>query len=188
MKLRSNQIEHYHTTLNEAAIRHVPVLIRRGQFQVEMMSACSSIRRSPSLSQPLQWWRYRRCCHFASITPLRVSVATAQYHYHAEDEKSKHKKYNAAVNLQLQRHISINNKPLLNVLSKEAATAPIDYPTSKRFYALPPAIGIHLAIGSVYVYSMWTPGMSKALGKREICEQIQRLFMCSLLTVCTNYI
>ncbi|KAL7499289.1 hypothetical protein ACHAWT_006910 [Skeletonema menzelii] len=119
---------------------------------------------SPSLSQPLQWRRYRRCCHFASITPLRVSVATAQYHYHAEDEKSKHKKYNAAMNLQLRRHISINNKPLLNVLSKEAATAPIDYPTSKRFYALPPSIGIHLAIGSVYVYSMWTPGMSKALG------------------------
>ena len=51
-----------------------------------------------------------------------------------------------------------------SILSKEAATAPIDYPTSKRFWALPPAIAIHLSIGSVYVYSMWTPGFSKAVG------------------------
>jgi hypothetical protein len=49
-------------------------------------------------------------------------------------------------------------------LSKEAATMPIDYPTSRRMWALPPAIAIHLSIGSVYVYSMWTPGMAKALG------------------------
>lgn len=51
-----------------------------------------------------------------------------------------------------------------SILSKEAATAPIDYPTSSRIWALPPAIAIHLSIGSVYVYSMWTPAMSKALG------------------------
>eukprot|EP00581_Thalassiosira_minuscula_P017934 CAMPEP_0183730648 /NCGR_PEP_ID=MMETSP0737-20130205/33401_1 /TAXON_ID=385413 /ORGANISM="Thalassiosira miniscula, Strain CCMP1093" /LENGTH=809 /DNA_ID=CAMNT_0025963199 /DNA_START=89 /DNA_END=2518 /DNA_ORIENTATION=- len=51
-----------------------------------------------------------------------------------------------------------------SILSKEAATASIDYPTSDRFWALPPAIAIHLAIGSVYVYSMWSPGMSKTLG------------------------
>lgn len=52
-----------------------------------------------------------------------------------------------------------------SILSKEAATASIDYPTSQRFWALPPAIAIHVSIGSVYVYSMWTPGMSKTLGK-----------------------
>ena len=56
-----------------------------------------------------------------------------------------------------------NIKP--SILSKEAATAPIDYPTSQRLWALPPAIAIHLSIGSVYVYSMWTPSMAKALGK-----------------------
>ena len=55
----------------------------------------------------------------------------------------------------------------MNFLSKEAATASIDYPTSQRFSALPPAIGIHLAIGSVYVYSMWTTGMSTALGEKN---------------------
>jgi len=61
-----------------------------------------------------------------------------------------------------------NNKSVaMNFLSKEAATASIDYPTSQRFSALPPAIGIHLAIGSVYVYSMWTPGMSTALGEKN---------------------
>ena len=56
------------------------------------------------------------------------------------------------------------NSNVSSILSKEAATAPIDYPTSQRYLALPPAIAIHLSIGSVYVYSMWTPGMSKALG------------------------
>lgn len=30
--------------------------------------------------------------------------------------------------------------------------------------AVPPANAVHLAIGSVYVYSMWTPGMTHALG------------------------
>ena len=52
-----------------------------------------------------------------------------------------------------------------STLSKEAATAPIDYPTSQRIWALPPAIAIHLSIGSVYVFSMWTPSIAKALGK-----------------------
>jgi hypothetical protein len=86
-----------------------------------------------------------------------------QYH---EENKSRRKKNSAIYVRQRRRDLSTNNKSVMNVLSKEAATAPIDYPTSQRFLALPPAIGIHLAIGSVYVYSMWTPGMSKALGKR----------------------
>ena len=60
---------------------------------------------------------------------------------------------------------TISNNKSISILSKEAATAPVDYPTSQRFWALPPAIAIHLSIGSVYVYSMWTPGMSKTLGE-----------------------
>ena len=55
-----------------------------------------------------------------------------------------------------------------SILSKEAATAPIDFPTSQRIWSLPPAIAIHLSIGSVYVYSMWTPGMAKALGTSSL--------------------
>jgi hypothetical protein len=51
-----------------------------------------------------------------------------------------------------------------SIFSKEAATASKDFPTSQRMWALPPSIAIHLSIGSVYVYSMWTPGMAKALG------------------------
>ena len=129
------------------------------------MSACS-FRRSSALSKPLQLWYHQRCYHSASITSLKGSVATAQYDYHGEDEKSKHKKYSTTRINPQRRHISTNNKQPPSVLSKEAATASINY--SKRFFALPPAIGIHLAIGSVYVYSMWTPGMSKALGKREM--------------------
>lgn len=48
--------------------------------------------------------------------------------------------------------------------SKEAATAPIDLPVSSRWYAVPPANAVHLSIGSVYCYSMWTPGITKAVG------------------------
>ena len=68
--------------------------------------------------------------------------------------------------IKYSRHLSTesNVDKSISTLSKEAATAPVDYPTSSRFLALPPAIAIHLSIGSVYVYSMWTPGLSKALG------------------------
>lgn len=101
---------------------------------------------------------HRRCYHFA---PSFMSLQCMSMQYYEED-KSRRKKTST-----IKRDLSTtNNKSVINVLSKEAATAPIDYPTSQRFLALPPAIGIHLAIGSVYVYSMWTPGMSKALGER----------------------
>lgn len=52
----------------------------------------------------------------------------------------------------------------LSVLSKEAATADPDTPVSQRWWCMPPANAVHLAIGSVYVYSMWTPPMTHALG------------------------
>ena len=91
-------------------------------------------------------------------------------------------KHHTTFSTSTTRSSSINNNSINNnntqpqqtpkyisILSKGAATAPIDYPTSQRFWAaLPPAIAIHLSIGSVYVYSMWTSGMSKTLGER--CE------------------
>ena len=49
-------------------------------------------------------------------------------------------------------------------LSKEAATQPVDYPTKQRWLAIPPANMVHLSIGGVYVYSMWTQGMTQTLG------------------------
>ena len=52
----------------------------------------------------------------------------------------------------------------LSSLSKTSATAPPDYPPEKRWTAVPPANAVHLSIGAVYVYSMWTPGMTTALG------------------------
>ena len=52
----------------------------------------------------------------------------------------------------------------ISSLSKEAATAPLDTPVSHRWWVVPPANAVHLSIGSVYVYSMWTPGMTHALG------------------------
>lgn len=90
-------------------------------------------------------------------------------HYN-EDDKRQRRRFTANIN---------DKSAIRNVLSKETATAHIDYPTSQRFSALPPAIGIHLAIGSVYVYSMWTPGMSKALG--ENFDSSSSLTSCPLL-------
>jgi hypothetical protein len=52
----------------------------------------------------------------------------------------------------------------ISSLSKDAATCAVDTPVSQRWWAVPPANAVHLAIGSVYVYSMWTPGMTHALG------------------------
>ena len=56
--------------------------------------------------------------------------------------------------------------PPPSILSKEAATCPRDYdPPNRYLAALPPAIAVHLSIGPVYAYSMWTSsGMSRALG------------------------
>jgi hypothetical protein len=52
----------------------------------------------------------------------------------------------------------------ISSLSKEAATRAVDTPVNQRWWAVPPANAVHLAIGSVYVYSMWTPGMTHVLG------------------------
>jgi hypothetical protein len=49
-------------------------------------------------------------------------------------------------------------------LTKEAATESSDYPTDKRWTAIPPANVVHLSIGAVYAYSMWTPSLGTALG------------------------
>lgn len=48
--------------------------------------------------------------------------------------------------------------------SKDASTAPIDFDVRDRWKYVLPANMVHLSIGSVYVYSMWTPGMTTALG------------------------
>mmetsp|Transcript_16846 Transcript_16846/g.23980 ORF Transcript_16846/g.23980 Transcript_16846/m.23980 type:complete len:163 (-) Transcript_16846:262-750(-) len=45
--------------------------------------------------------------------------------------------------------------------SKEASIAPLDY---NRWLAIPPANLVHVAIGAVYAYSMWTPSLSTVLG------------------------
>ena len=49
------------------------------------------------------------------------------------------------------RHSS-SSSSASSILSKDAATAPVDYPTSDRFWRLPPAIAIHLSIGSGRVH------------------------------------
>ena len=126
-------------------------------------SVCRRLLLKSQSSSRQYWWHYRRCHHFASIN----NTLLQRVHDHGDDRS----KFNNNTN-NVQRRLfsvannSINNKSVaMNFLSKEAATTSIDYPTSQRFSALPPAIGIHLAIGSVYVYSMWTPGMSTALGE-----------------------
>jgi MFS family permease len=49
-------------------------------------------------------------------------------------------------------------------LSKESATQPADFDPKQRWLAVPPANLVHLSIGGVYAYSMWTHGMTNALG------------------------
>lgn len=49
-------------------------------------------------------------------------------------------------------------------LSKQAATQEADFPPHNRWMAVPPANLVHLSIGGVYVYSMWTPAMTQTLG------------------------
>ena len=52
----------------------------------------------------------------------------------------------------------------ISAFSKEASIAPLDFPVQDRWKVVLPATAIHLSIGSVYVYSMWTPGLTTALG------------------------
>jgi hypothetical protein len=59
---------------------------------------------------------------------------------------------------------SNNKRCLSSFLSKRAATQPADFPPKDRWMAVPPANLVHLSIGGVYVYSMWTPVMTQALG------------------------
>mmetsp|Transcript_7563 Transcript_7563/g.11539 ORF Transcript_7563/g.11539 Transcript_7563/m.11539 type:complete len:657 (+) Transcript_7563:112-2082(+) len=49
-------------------------------------------------------------------------------------------------------------------LSKESATRADLNSTQRWWTVLPPANLVHLGIGGVYMYSMWTPGMTRALG------------------------
>jgi MFS family permease len=62
------------------------------------------------------------------------------------------------------RHVFYSNHRSFSSLSKEAATSAVDAPVSARWWTVPPANAVHLSIGSVYVYSMWTPGMTHSLG------------------------
>ena len=122
------------------------------------------------------------CCRrWYHAGPLRVydvfnqGMVSSHHCINDEDQTSRHRhrplhqvnfasfSTSFSTEYSFRRRFSTNSK-VSSILSKEAATAPIDYPTSQRYLALPPAIAIHLSIGSVYVYSMWTPGMSKALG------------------------
>jgi hypothetical protein len=57
-----------------------------------------------------------------------------------------------------------NNRRLSSSLSKRAATQSADFSPKNRWLAVPPANLVHLSIGGVYVYSMWTPAMTQALG------------------------
>ena len=59
---------------------------------------------------------------------------------------------------------STRKRCLSSSLSKESATQPADFPPRDRWMTVPPANLVHLSIGGVYVYSMWTPAMTQALG------------------------
>ncbi|MGK3745920.1 MAG: hypothetical protein ACI90V_012781 [Bacillariaceae sp.] len=57
-----------------------------------------------------------------------------------------------------------NNRILFSSLSKQAATQSADFSPKNRWLAVPPANLVHLSIGGVYVYLMWTPAMTQTLG------------------------
>mmetsp|Transcript_302 Transcript_302/g.576 ORF Transcript_302/g.576 Transcript_302/m.576 type:complete len:197 (-) Transcript_302:475-1065(-) len=137
-----------------------------------------------------------------------VTTASHSYHDHEEEETPRSRirnnchpstiSYPFNTLTTVKRHLSTTNNnnndssshpilPISSILSKEAATAPVEYPTAHRFWALPPAIAIHLSIGSVYVYSMWTPGMSKTLGEREMMycsKRVESTFSIFCCCVC----
>ena len=49
-------------------------------------------------------------------------------------------------------------------LSKQATIQSADFSPKNRWLAVPPANLVHLSIGGVYVYTMWTPAMTQTLG------------------------
>lgn len=103
----------------------------------------------------------------SSITQLTKPCSTPAY---LQSNRTK-----TTVSTVPQKHVNASGDAGTNVvgrlcvssnhpLSIESATAPIVYPTEQRWKAIPPANVVHLSIGAVYVYSMWTPGLTTALG------------------------
>lgn len=82
-----------------------------------------------------------------------------------------------------------NKRRMLSSLSKEAATQAADFPPHNRWMAVPPANLVHLSIGGVYVYSMWTPAMTQALGVISSApldwthSQVLPVFSCAALSL-----
>mmetsp|Transcript_6742 Transcript_6742/g.9855 ORF Transcript_6742/g.9855 Transcript_6742/m.9855 type:complete len:729 (-) Transcript_6742:102-2288(-) len=58
----------------------------------------------------------------------------------------------------------VEKKEWFPEFSKKAAVAPPHVPSSQRLYAVPAAWTVHLSIGAVYAYSMFTPSLTTSLG------------------------
>ena len=96
----------------------------------------------------------RRC--FASLQRLQFS----QRHI-LTCHRSKYSPLEPATTIDIG---SPRKRCMSSSLSKEAATQPADFPPNRRWMAVPPANLVHLSIGGVYVYSMWTPAITQSLG------------------------
>ncbi|VEU39593.1 unnamed protein product [Pseudo-nitzschia multistriata] len=76
-----------------------------------------------------------------------------------------------------------------SVLSKRAATQTPGFPPGQRWKAVPPANLLHLSIGGVYAYSMWTPALTRALGVVSSAPldwthaQVLPVFSCAALSL-----
>jgi hypothetical protein len=82
-----------------------------------------------------------------------------------------------------------NNRRLFSSLSKQAATQSADFSPKNRWLAVPPANLVHLSIGGVYVYSMWTPAMTQTLGVVSSApldwthSQVLPIFSCAAISL-----
>jgi len=114
-------------------------------------------------------------CFRLSLTrrPFETLPSSIQRASHSPDmdhDKTRYVSRIPCVNSIARRHF------FLSLFSKEASTAPLDHPSTKRWQAIPPANIVHLAIGAVYVYSnILTPSRGTILGVDRI------LFLCLVL-------
>ena len=99
-----------------------------------------------------------RSCYETS-TPGVVSITTRLF-----NSSYTRLKEEASSSVQECKTPESSSRSFLSSFSKEASIAPIDFNMEDRWKAVIPATMVHLSIGSVYAYSMWTPGMTTALG------------------------
>jgi hypothetical protein len=139
-------------TCSSFRLLHDSMLAKQRQSMRTRRRSISSIR-TMRMPIPKKWTRKKpwRFSGTGCACPLTSKTPTTGILEHKKEE------HNIFIQDNIQERFSF--------LSKQASTASPSAPLHYRWwYAVPPANLVHLAIGSVYVYSIWTPGMVTTLG------------------------